>query len=147
MCRWISAGGCRRSPTRRRRIWDAFAAAYHLDGSGAFALAGFEERRGGRSTGDRVFVGRIRNGSREVSVSGRGNGLLSGAVAALNDAFGLGLDVVDFQEHALRRGADAQAVAYLECRTVDGRTVFGVGIDEDIATASVKAAISAANAV
>lgn len=129
------------------RIWEAFVAVYHLDGGEAFALAGFEEHRGGRNKTDRVFVGRIRNGGREVPVSGRGNGLLSGAMAALNETFGLGLDVVDFQEHALWRGVDAQAVAYLECRAPDGRTVFGVGIDEDIATASVKAAISAANAV
>jgi 2-isopropylmalate synthase len=42
-------------------------------------------------------------------------------------------------------GADAQAAAYVECRTEDGRTVFGVGIDADIATASVRAVLSAAN--
>ena len=43
--------------------------------------------------------------------------------------------------------ADAQAAAYLECRTGDGRTVFGVGIDTDIATASVRAVLSAAHRV
>ena len=40
--------------------------------------------------------------------------------------------------------ADAQAAAYVECRTADGRTVFGVGLDTDIATASVRAVLSAA---
>jgi 2-isopropylmalate synthase len=53
--------------------------------------------------------------------------------------------VVDYSEHAIGHGADAQAAAYVECRTVDGRTVFGVGIDADIATASVRAVLSAAN--
>ena len=48
-------------------------------------------------------------------------------------------------EHAIGHGSDAQAAAYLECRTADGRTVFGAGIDADVATASVRAVLSAAN--
>ena len=80
----------------------------------------------------------------ERSISGRGNGLISGVVAALAEA-GVPLEVVDYNEHAIGHGADAQAAAYLECRTADGRTVFGVGLDPDIATASVRAALSAAN--
>ena len=65
-------------------------------------------------------------------------------MGALAEA-GVELDVVDFSEHAIGHGADAQAAAYLECRTSDGRTVFGVGLDPDVATASVRAALSAAN--
>ena len=42
-------------------------------------------------------------------------------------------------------GTDARAAAYLECRDAAGRTVWGVGIDEDVATASVRAVLSAAN--
>ncbi len=52
---------------------------------------------------------------------------------------------MDYHEHALDRGAGAQAACYVECRTLDGGRVFGVGIDTDVATASVKALISAAN--
>ena len=66
-------------------------------------------------------------------------------IAALGDSTGPTLDVVDYSEHAIGHGADAQAAAYVECRTQDGRTVFGVGIDADIATASVRAVLSAAN--
>ncbi len=40
-----------------------------------------------------------------------------------------------------------RAAAYLECRTPDGDAIWGVGIDEDVATASVRAVLSAANAV
>jgi len=65
--------------------------------------------------------------------------------SALEEGCGVALDVVDYHEHALKRGTDSQAVAYLECRTRDGRKIFGVGIDEDIATASVKAVLSAAS--
>lgn len=68
-------------------------------------------------------------------------------IAALAESGGPGLDVVDYSEHAIGAGADAQAAAYVECRTDDGRTVFGVGLDADIATASVRAVLSAANRV
>ena len=48
---------------------------------------------------------------------------------------------------AIGAGTDVNAAAYVECRTADGRTVFGIGTDSDVATASVKAVLSAANAV
>jgi 2-isopropylmalate synthase len=60
-------------------------------------------------------------------------------------ASGPAFDVIDYSEHAIGHGADAQAAAYVECRAADGRTVFGVGLDTDIATASVRAVLSAAN--
>jgi hypothetical protein len=56
----------------------------------------------------------------------------------------LQLEVQDYSEHALSHGAGAKAAAYVECRTADGKAVWGVGIDEDIATASVRAVLSAA---
>ena len=94
--------------------------------------------------GDRLFVGRVAVNGTERSISGRGNGLISGVVAALAEA-GVVLEVIDYSEHAIGHGADAQAAAYLECRAGDGQTVWGVGTDPDIATASVRAALSAAN--
>jgi 2-isopropylmalate synthase len=128
-------------------IWSAFAEAYRLVGRQKFELVDYDETGSRRSGGERTFVGRIRTSGEEISVAGRGNGLISSAVAALNDQFGLGIEVADYHEHALRRGSDSQAAAYVECRTADGRTVYGVGIDSDIATASVKAVVSAANAI
>jgi 2-isopropylmalate synthase len=55
------------------------------------------------------------------------------------------LDVIDYTEHTLGVGSDAQAAAYVECKTADGKTVWGVGIDVDVATASVRAVLGAAN--
>ena len=43
-------------------------------------------------------------------------------------------------------GSDARAAAYVECVGADGRTIWGVGVDEDVATAGVRAVLSAANA-
>jgi 2-isopropylmalate synthase len=115
----------------------------YLPGSDArIALVDYEESG---AAGSRVFVGRIAVDGATRSISGRGNGLISGVIDALAGTTGPTLDVVDYSEHAIGHGADAQAAAYVECRTDDGRTVFGVGIDADIATASVRAVLSAAN--
>jgi 2-isopropylmalate synthase len=117
--------------------------AVYLPGEGdRIALVDYEETG---AAGSRVFVGRIAVDGVEQSISGRGNGLISGVIDALAGTTGPSLDVVDYSEHAIGHGADAQAAAYVECRTQDGRTVFGVGIDADIATASVRAVLSAAN--
>ncbi len=66
-------------------------------------------------------------------------------LATLRQTFGLELEVLDYTEHALEAGTDAQAAAYVECALPDGRIVWGVGIDEDVASASVRAILSAAN--
>ena len=52
--------------------------------------------------------------------------------------------VLDYSEHAMSAGGDAQAAAYVEC-AVGGRVLWGVGIDSSIVTASLKAVVSAVN--
>jgi 2-isopropylmalate synthase len=125
-------------------IWDTFRHAYFVKvPNRRFRLVDFEERRA--ADGDRIFSGTIEVDGRAQSVSGRGKGLISSVLATLNDAFGLALEVVDYSEHALGTGTDARAATYIECTTPEGRTVWGVGIDQDVATASVRAILSAAN--
>jgi 2-isopropylmalate synthase len=123
-------------------IGGLFDRTYLPGSSDRFVLVDYEETG---AAGSRVFVGRIAVGGEERSISGRGNGLISGVIDALAGTTGPSLDVVDYSEHAIGHGADAQAAAYVECRTADGRTIFGVGIDADIGTASVRAVLSAAN--
>ena len=124
-------------------IWGRFQEHYRLVGPQAFELVSYSE---GHSGSDRIFTGRVRHGGEEKSVSGRGNGLLSSVLAALNDGFGISLDIVDYSEHAIGQGGGVQAAAYVEARADDGRTLFGVGVDTDVATASVRALLGAANA-
>ena len=125
-------------------IWGVFRKVYRLDAPQHFQLVDYDEQRG--SDGTRVFAGKIEIDGRVQSVSGRGNGLISSVVATLNDGFGVGLEVRDYSEHAMGSGTNARAAAYVECVLADGRVVWGVGIDEDVATASVRAILSAANA-
>lgn len=123
-------------------IWQCFAGCYLQRPTDRFVLVDYEETG---PVGRRTFIGHIAIDGEVRSLSGRGNGLISGVVAALQDAGGPVLDVADYQEHAIGSGASAQAAAYVECRTSDGRTVFGTGIDPDVATASVRALLHAAN--
>jgi 2-isopropylmalate synthase len=130
-------------------IWTIFQKAYHLSGPQSYALVDYS--LAASRSGERQFSGRIVKDGEEVALSGRGNGLISGTVRALNERFGLELEVIDYAEHALNMGTESHAVAYVECRVGSGsgddRRIFGVGINGDIATASVKAILSAANAL
>ncbi|SEJ59433.1 2-isopropylmalate synthase [Sphingobium sp. AP50] len=122
----------------------AFDDHYHQTGEQPYALIDYHESG---AAGDRIFTGKIGYEGGERSISGRGNGLLSSVLAALRDELGVALEIADYSEHAIGAGSDVNAAAYVECRTPDGRTVFGVGTDSDVATASVKAVLSAANGI
>jgi 2-isopropylmalate synthase len=79
------------------------------------------------------------------SLHGEGNGPLSAFVAAINELpEGFDVRVLDYAEHALSSGGDAVAAAYVECLVGDS-VYWGVGIDPNIVTASLKAVISAVN--
>lgn len=125
-------------------IWSAFRQRYHLDGDGKYGLKDYQESQTG---GERIFVGKVTGPDGEITVSGRGNGLISSVVDALSSSLGVNLEIMDYQEHALGSGKDAQAAAYVECRTTDGKEFYGVGINSDVARASVEALLSAVNRV
>jgi len=91
---------------------------------------------------DRLSVEVTVDGERR-RVEGTGNGPIAAFVAALA---GLQIDVrvLDYAEHALSAGGDATAAAYVEC-AVGERVLWGVGIDPNIVTASLRAVVSAVN--
>ncbi len=89
---------------------------------------------------------RLVDGSVEpVTVSGTGNGPVSAFVHGLSQHLGVGLDVLDYSEHAIGAGADTQAVAYVETQTGDGEVRWGVGVHDSIVAASLQAVLSAVN--
>jgi 2-isopropylmalate synthase len=88
----------------------------------------------------------IREQGQERLVSGKGNGPIDAFTDALNRHCGLAVRVVDYHEHAIGAGADATAVSYVEIRMNGEPAVwFGVGIDNNIVTASLNAVVSAVN--
>ncbi|MFT3967704.1 MAG: 2-isopropylmalate synthase, partial [Sphingobium sp.] len=123
-------------------IWGAFQAYYHLGADQPYKLLDYQESG---PAGNRVFLGKVALDGEERTVSGKGNGLISSVLDALREGMGVDLSVADYSEHAIGEGSDVNAAAYVECRTADGQTVFGVGLDTDVATASVQAILSAAN--
>jgi 2-isopropylmalate synthase len=91
---------------------------------------------------DALRVGLYVDGERQ-ELEGHGNGPIAAFVDALA---GLGYDVrvLDYAEHAMSAGGDAKAAAYLEC-AIGGQVFWGVGVDANIVTASLKAVLSAVN--
>ncbi len=79
----------------------------------------------------------------KTEISGTGNGPVAAFVDALSTV-GFDVSVLDYSEHAMSAGDDAQAAAYVEA-SVHGRTVWGVGIAPSITTASLRAVVSAVN--
>ena len=77
------------------------------------------------------------------TLTGQGNGPLAAFIKALAAA-GHDVEIIDYHEHSRGQGADAEAIAYVEVR-IDGKAVFGVGTDESITSASMKAVMSAIN--
>ncbi len=79
------------------------------------------------------------------TLQGEGNGPIAAFVQALQAGTGIDLDVVDYHEHSLGRGADATAVAYVETVDAEHTTRWGIGSDPNIIVASLRAVLSAAD--
>ncbi|MBV9968208.1 MAG: 2-isopropylmalate synthase [Alphaproteobacteria bacterium] len=95
--------------------------------------------------GERRIAATVEIDGRERQIEGVGNGPIAAFVDALRQECGLALTVLDYHEDAVSAGADAQAAAYVQIRGSNGAgTLYGVGMDSDIVTASLKAVASAA---
>jgi 2-isopropylmalate synthase len=102
---------------------------------------------------ERRIVATIEAGGKERRIEGVGNGPIAAFVDALGRDCGVALTVLDYHEDAVAAGADAQAAAYVQIRddsshgaaNGSGGTLYGVGMDSDIVTASLKAVASAAS--
>jgi 2-isopropylmalate synthase len=123
------------------RLWQAFREEY-LEGNGRY---GFIEHKAASDHGDQAITAKVSVDGHIKTIKGHGNGPVDGFCDALRKESGLAFDVVDYREHTMGHGADATAAAYMELRTPDGATVFGVGIDKNIVVASLKAVVSGVN--
>lgn len=78
----------------------------------------------------------------ERVLEAQGTGPIDAFVQALSQSLGRQVRVMNYSEHAVGEGANAQAVAYVEVRVEDSHTVFGVGMDANIVSASIRAILS-----
>jgi 2-isopropylmalate synthase len=132
------------------RLWEIFEDEYlpvatpgHEAAWGRFRIRGIRQVSGAEDGSEDHLSIDIVDGAEEVTLEGHGNG----PVAAFIDALarrGIDVRVLDYVEHAMSAGGDANAAAYVECAVAD-RTLWGVGVDANIVRASLKAVISAVN--
>jgi 2-isopropylmalate synthase len=114
---------------------------HYLGVSTPYELLSYAHESG--EDGDRL-VARMRVDGEEVEVVGEGNGPIAALVHGIEQRLGLAVDVRDYHEHAMSKGEDATAAAYVEA-DVDDEAFWGVGIHPSIVTASLRAVINAVN--
>ena len=122
------------------QMWEAFEAEY-LARRTPIALNS-HHTSSAAEIDDQLDVNVYLDGEK-LALRGHGNGPIAAFVDALATV-GHDVRVLDYAEHALSSGGDARAAAYVEC-AIGERIVWGVGIDANIVTASLKAVVSAAN--
>ena len=130
------------------QIWKIFNDAYLPASStnpdakwGRFEL--YSTRSSNNLAGSVDLTVDLRDGDTVANASGSGNGLIAAFLAVMVER-GISITLYDYAEHAMSAGGNALAAAYVEL-DVNGKRYWGVGIDEDISTASLKSVVSAVN--
>ncbi len=122
-------------------MWDIFRAEYFAAGP----LSLLDHYTSAAVESKDALTVEVRVDGEAHQLEGIGNGPISAFCDAL-DSIGVEVRVLDYAEHALSEGSDAQAAAYVEC-SIGGRTLWGVGMDGNTMTASMRAVLSAVNRV
>ena len=121
-------------------IWELFNQHY-LDNKKVLSLENVTiEKSEGRET----FKAHLDYFGKNLAISGEGDGVLDAFVEALKKAINIDFEIMEYGEHALGQGADAEAVTYIQIRC-DGRRYSGVAISKDIIASSLNAFMGAAS--
>ena len=121
------------------RMWEIFSAEYLTEGP----LALLDHQTSSVVDSKHALAAEVAVDGGAQQIEGVGNGPISAFCDALA-SIGVVARVLDYTEHALTEGTDAQAAAYVECE-VGGQVCWGVGIDTNTVTASMRAVLSAVN--
>ena len=121
------------------QMWQAFSDEYLAEGP----VALLTHQTSSVVDAKHALSVEIRVDGEPRQVEGTGNGPISAFCDALASV-GIDVRVLDYAEHALSAGSDAQAAAYVECEIGD-KIWWGVGVDSNTATASMRAVLSALN--
>src|SRR5580704_5264376 len=121
------------------QMWDIFATEYLAEGP----LSLLDHQSSSVVESKHALTAEISADGEAQQVEGVGNGPISAFCDALA-TIGFHARVLDYTEHALTQGTDAQAAAYVECE-IGSQVFWGVGVDTNTATASMRAVLSAVN--
>ncbi|MGO2441380.1 MAG: 2-isopropylmalate synthase [Serratia proteamaculans] len=123
-------------------LWRLFRVSYGLVEQPRLQLLSYQTES--HSVEAYSFSARVLFEGEQQRLLGVGNGLLSSAVDALRQSFGLNLAIEDYHEHTLGHQSHSRAVAYIRCTLAHGEAAYGVGIDVDSASASLQALFNVA---
>lgn len=136
---------------RTEEITELFTTKYFLDPKSTYPydLVDYEVTGKGES---KHFHGTLSVNGKHVEITGTGNGPISSFLNALENLLGYDLDVQDYKEHSIGKGSGTKAVSYLQIKynkagSTSTQTEWGVGINEDVSRASMKAALSVVNRI
>ena len=126
---------------RPAEIWSSFEAEY-LQQKAPFSCVQYSES----SSDDAVTIyANVRKDGVGELITGSGNGPIDAFVEAMNGRFGFAMGIADYQEQSISKGASGKAMAFVEIQFGETDTVFGVGMNPNIVTASLDAILSAVN--
>ncbi|ELW1648437.1 2-isopropylmalate synthase [Enterobacter oligotrophicus] len=122
-------------------LWQLFRSRYGLIATPQFALQSY--RSDSQQDGQLRLTANVaaQGGTRQLE--GQGNGLLSAAANGLSRWINMPFMIKDYHEHTLGERSDSRSVAYIRCLFQDGSSRWGVGIDSDVARASIQALFNA----
>lgn len=122
-------------------LWQLFRTRYGLVASPQFALQSY--RSDSQQDGQLRLTASIATQGGMRQLEGQGNGLLSAAAQGLCRWVNAPFVIKDYHEHTLGERSDSRSVAYIRCLFQDGSSRWGVGIDSDVARASLQALLNA----
>ncbi len=122
------------------QIWSLFGQEY-LGENGTYVYGGHQLSPVREQQNVERLTLKLKCDGQGALLHGEGNG----PIDAIVNALGLRFDVLSYEEHSMGSGSDARAVAFVEITTPARATLFGVGLHENIVTASLMAVLSAVN--
>ena len=122
-------------------LWQLFRARYGLVATPHFALQSY--RSESQQDGQLRLTGTVAVDGGTRQLEGQGNGLLSAAASGMRLWLSTPFVIKDYHEHSLGERSDSRSVAYIRCLFQDGSSRWGVGIDNDVARASLQALLNA----
>lgn len=123
------------------RLWQLFRSRYGLVATPHFALQSY--RSDSQQDGQLRLTASVATQGGPRQLEGQGNGLLSAAAQGLSRWMNAPFVIKDYHEHTLGERSDSRSVAYIRCLFQDGSSRWGVGIDSDVARASIQALFNA----
>lgn len=134
-------GDARGGEVTSAEIWDTFKNEY-IERRSPFTLRGHQDD----SVDDRDrLTATVANAGIDHVISGDGNGPVEAFSDGFQKEFGIPVRIVDYEEHAIGNGANAPAICFVEVQVSNAHPVFGVGMHNNIVSASLSAIMSAVN--